>query len=622
EQNETLRTFYPTSVMETGHDIIFFWVARMMMFGLHFMNEVPFRTVFLHAMVRDEKGDKMSKVKGNVIDPLDVIRGQADAARLTPELKKKYAGKGMPPYGADALRFTLTALTAQGRDIKLSLDRLEGYRNFVNKLWNASRFVLMNLGEPAAVVQRLEKPLKQMPLSLADRWLLARLNHAVRETLEQLEAFRFNDASNTLYQFAWGEFCDWYIELSKGSLYGSDEEAKGTTRAVLAYALDQLLKLLHPFMPYVTEEIWQRLPRRPGDPESVMVAPYPWPQESLVDEEAEREMATVIAAINGIRNIRGESNIPPSRKIRAIVQAAPEIRDALERNRAYLEPLAGLESVEIAAPGPKPRVSATFVEARMEICVPLEGVVDLAEERRRIEKELAKVDADLQMLKKKLENPNFAQRAPPEIVEKDRSRIGELEQKRLKLTQGLLRLSADVGETQVPEPGKVTIHEPPKPPPSEQAEESVDLTREMAQELADVKVPQGPDPVVADQLKKLQEGTKEGLSESDHYDLGVAYMGMGLVNEAVREFAQAGVSAPVEGKVPPRPLPPKAKALAKKAPEKKKKAAAPRKPASKRTAAAKKPSPKKGTAKPKAKAKKAASKKAALAKKPARKARR
>ena len=288
EKTPALATFYPPAVMETGHDIIFFWVARMMMFGLHFMNDVPFRTVFLHAMVRDEKGDKMSKVKGNVIDPLDVIRGQTDASKLTPELKRKYAGKGMPAYGADALRFTLTALTAQGRDIKLSLDRLEGYRNFVNKLWNASRFVLMNLGEPAAVAQRLQKPLKQMPLSLADRWVISRLNRAIKETLEALESFKFNEASNTLYQFIWGEFCDWYIELCKGALYGTNDDAKATTRAVLTYALDQLLKLLHPFMPYVTEEIWQRLPRREGDPESIVIAPYPFAQESLADDEAER----------------------------------------------------------------------------------------------------------------------------------------------------------------------------------------------------------------------------------------------------------------------------------------------------------------------------------------------
>ncbi|HEY3445639.1 MAG TPA: valine--tRNA ligase [Myxococcales bacterium] len=612
DKTPALATFYPTTVMETGHDIIFFWVARMMMFGIHFMDDVPFKTVFLHAMVRDEKGDKMSKVKGNVIDPLDVIRGQPEAAKLPTDLKKKFGGKGMPAYGADALRFTLTALTAQGRDIKLSLERLEGYRNFVNKLWNASRFVLMNLGPADAVVHRLEKPLKQMPLSLADRWILARLNRAVKETLEQLEAFKFNEASNTLYQFAWGEFCDWYIELSKGSLYGTDEEAKATTRAVLVYALDQLLKLLHPFMPYVTEEIWQLLPRRPGDPGSIMIAPYPWPQDSLADEEAEREMTIVIAAIDGVRNIRGESNISPAKKIKAIVHAAPEIRDALERNRAYFEPLAGLESLTISAPGSKPRVAATFVAANMEIFVPLEGLIDLAEERKRIEKEMAKVDADLDLLKKKLANPNFAQRAPPEIVEKDRARIGELEQKRHKLAQGVSRLQVDVNETQVAEQGKVTIQEGKVQSSVLLAGNEVDLSKDLAKELQDMNVPQGPDPVVTAQLVALRAAT-ENLDQAGHYDLGVAFMGMGLVDEAVREFTKAGVDVPKGNELPPRPEPLLPQPAAKKAKPAAKKPAPKAKAKAKTTKA-------KATKVKATRAKKPAAPKKAVAKKPAKKA--
>jgi valyl-tRNA synthetase len=457
EKTQALSTFYPTSVMETGHDIIFFWVARMMMFGLHFMGDVPFRTVFLHAMVRDEKGDKMSKVKGNVIDPLDVVHGQPKAELLPADLRRKLSS-GLPAYGADALRFTLTSLTAQGRDIKLSLERVEGYRNFANKIWNASRFALMNLGDPASVAERSKVPVAQMPLSLADRWIASRLERAVAQTAAALEAFKFNEAANAVYQFVWGEFCDWYIELSKGALYGADEEAKGTTRAMLVYVLDRFLRLLHPIMPFITEEIWRRLPRRPGDPESIMVAPYPVPEPALVDARAEEEMATVIAAIDGVRNIRGESNIAPSKKFRAILHAGPEVRAVLERNRAYVEPLAGLSALEILPPGAKPRVAATFVHAQMEIFVPLEGVIDLAEEERRIQKEMAKVEADLALLAKKLSNPSFAERAPKEVVEKDRARIAELEEKRGKLQQGLARLKA--APAAAPRPDREPQREP------------------------------------------------------------------------------------------------------------------------------------------------------------------
>ncbi|MFN7133637.1 MAG: valine--tRNA ligase, partial [Myxococcales bacterium] len=311
ERTKALQTFYPTTVMETGHDIIFFWVARMMMFGLHFMKDVPFKTVFLHALVRDEKGDKMSKTKGNVIDPLDVIHGQPDPAKIATDLKKKFP-RGMPAYGSDALRFTLASLTAQGRDIKLSMERVEGYKNFANKIWNASRFAMMNLGENPAEAVADERPIYDRPLSLADRWILARLNRAVAETVTHLEASKFNEACNSVYQFVWREFCDWYIELSKPTLYGNDEESRATTRAVLVYVLDQLLRLLHPFMPYITEEIWQRLPRRKGDPASIMISDYPRAQPELADDSAEREMGAVISVIDGLRTIRGESNISPA----------------------------------------------------------------------------------------------------------------------------------------------------------------------------------------------------------------------------------------------------------------------------------------------------------------------
>ncbi|HYX92103.1 MAG TPA: valine--tRNA ligase, partial [Myxococcaceae bacterium] len=277
-----LRTFYPTSVMETGHDIIFFWVARMMMMGLHFMGEVPFRTVYLHAMVRDEKGEKMSKVKGNVIDPLDVVRG-APAEQLPPAIRNKFP-QGMPAFGADALRFTLAALTQQGRDIKLSLDRVAGYKAFVNKLWNAARFALMNLGDFRAD----DTPIEERPLSLADRWIVSRLDRAIAETQLALDEFRFSDGASVLYQFLWYELCDWYIELSKIALNAGDATARDAARATLVFSLDHVLRLLHPFMPFVTEEIWQKLPMQ-RDWESIMIAQYPTPDVRLRDEAAERE---------------------------------------------------------------------------------------------------------------------------------------------------------------------------------------------------------------------------------------------------------------------------------------------------------------------------------------------
>ncbi|HZH02803.1 MAG TPA: valine--tRNA ligase, partial [Myxococcaceae bacterium] len=297
ERTPELKTFYPTSVMETGHDIIFFWVARMMMLGLHVMGDVPFRTVYLHAMVRDEKGEKMSKTKGNVVDPLDLILG-AKAEALPPSIRNKFP-QGMPAFGADSVRFTLAALTQQGRDIKLSLDRVGGYKAFLNKVWNASRFVLMNLGD----FRLSDTPFEGKTLTLADRWVLSRLNRATREATAALETFRFADAASALYQFVWGELCDWYIELSKGALYGEDALAKETAQTVLVYALERVLRLLHPFIPFVTEEIWQKLPvTRATD--SIMMAEYPQSDAAFDDPAAEAEMAPVIVAIEGVRNIR------------------------------------------------------------------------------------------------------------------------------------------------------------------------------------------------------------------------------------------------------------------------------------------------------------------------------
>jgi len=407
------------------------------MMGIHFINDVPFPVVYLHAMIRDDKGEKMSKTKGNVIDPLDIVNG-APVDQLAPSMRNKFP-QGMPAFGADALRFTLASLTQQGRDIKLSLDRVGGYKAFANKLWNASRFAIMNLGDYRADAQFI----KDRKLALADRWILARLNRVIGEVNAGLSAYLFSEAASALYQFLWHELCDWYIELSKGALYGEEPQSKQSTRAVLVFCLDQTLRLLHPFMPFITEEIWQKLPVvRTVD--SIMLAPYPAADPRLDDGDAEAEMAPLIEAIEGLRNIRGESGLSPAAKIPALIQTAHEAtRQALEKWRHYLLPLAGLSSLEVRQPGAQPEQAAAFLASKMEIYVPLAGLVDLKEEKSRLNKEITKVDADLQSLERKLGNPNFASKAPAEVVQKDRARVEELRLKRAKLQDHLNRVDPE-----------------------------------------------------------------------------------------------------------------------------------------------------------------------------------
>ncbi len=515
ENTPALKTWYPTSVMETGHDIIFFWVARMMMMGLHFMKDVPFKVVYLHAMVRDEKGEKMSKTKGNVIDPLDVIRG-CPPESLQPALRNKYP-KGLEPSGADALRFTLASLTAQGRDIKLSLERVEGYKAFSNKIWNASRFAMMRVGDDFKADDLF---IKDRKLSLADRWILSRLNKAVSGTQAALLAYQFGEAASTLYQFLWREFCDWYIELSKGALEGENAEVKDSTRAVLVFCLDQILRLLHPFMPFITEELWQTLPiTRPT--ESISISPYPEVNVRLDDPVAEAEMSPVITAIEGLRTIRGESGLNRNVKIDAHIQSSSaQTRELLVKWKAYLTPLAGLASLSVTGPGPKPPQSAAEINAQMEIYVPLAGIIDLAEERGRLQKEIGRVENELIGLKRKLDNAGFVARAPPEVVEKDRARVAELSERIVKINENLKRIA----------PIELKIAEP--------SEGLVDLAEELKDELASISLPL-PDRQVTEALDRLREGTAQGLTSRDRTDLGVAYMNMGLVDDAVREFSKA-----------------------------------------------------------------------------------
>ena len=415
DKTAELSTFYPTSCLVTGFDILFFWVARMMMMGIHFMKEVPFREVYIHALVRDAQGQKMSKSKGNVIDPLTII----DA------------------YGTDAFRFTLAAFAAQGRDIKLAEERIAGYRNFANKIWNAARFTLMNLEgfEPAAVDQ------SELELANADRWILFRLNEAARETDEALAGYRFNDAAAALYRFTWSEFCDWYIELIKDDRYRGTPERKRTAQYVVWLTLERLLRLLHPFMPFITEEIWQALPKQGTENASIMRAEYPTVNDSWDYAAEAAEMELVMNVIRGIRNIRGEMEVPPSKEINAILdcQSAASM-SLLRKNEMYVKSLARLDELVIEQHPERPEDAALQVAGDVEIVVPLRGLVNVEEEEKRLLKEIGKIQKDMDFLAKKLENPSFVERAPADVVAKEREKLAEFGNKSKLLQESLEKI--------------------------------------------------------------------------------------------------------------------------------------------------------------------------------------
>ena len=414
EKTPLLEKFYPTAVLVTGFDILFFWVARMMMMGIHFMHEVPFRDVYVHALVRDEDGKKMSKSKGNVIDPLNVI----------------------DHYGTDAFRFTLAAFAAQGRDIKMSEKRVEGYRHFINKLWNAARFALMHLNE------KTERDVSN-PDWLPNRWILTRLSAVAASTAEALEAYRFNDAAATLYNFVWHEFCDWYLEAVKPALYGKKGASlQAETQAVLGRALHDTLIMLHPFVPFVTEEIWHKLP---GTGESIMRAEFPEVAAGVryEDPEAESGMALMIDIISAVRNIRGEMTIAPSVQIDVLVQAREEAdRGRIQSHADMLSDLARLKSLRVEAPGEHPKKMAAAVAGEISIFVSLEGVVDFGREILRLEKEINKITGELTALSKKLNNEDFLEKAPDAVVEKAKTRYQGLLEKQQKLQSSLERIEA------------------------------------------------------------------------------------------------------------------------------------------------------------------------------------
>jgi valyl-tRNA synthetase len=439
DDTDDLRTFYPNSVMETGFDILFFWVARMMMMGQKLMGEPPFPIVYLHAMVRDKNGEKMSKTRGNVIDPLHLVHG-CTAEEVSPQFKSEYPN-GFPAFGADALRFTLAAQAQSGRDIKLSVERIDGYRAFANKIWNAARFALMRLDGPPPSIDEVRRE-----LASADRFILSRLSTTVREVDTALEAFRFGDAASAIYSFFWSELCDWYIELVKGRLAADDASAKRTAEATLVFTLDNALRLLHPFMPFITEEIWQKLPLANRPAESIMVCRYPRFDEltAFCNEPVEREYQRVQNAITGVRTIRAEKNIPPAKPLEAIL-AVPTGADErmLEAHDQELCALGRLSKLSVVTGNPEPPQQATTkVFEGLVVIVPLAGVIDFAEEAARLKKAIDKAASERDRLVKKLSNAGFLAKAPAEVVEKDRARVKDLDDMLGKLEDSLRRAQA------------------------------------------------------------------------------------------------------------------------------------------------------------------------------------
>ncbi len=412
EKTKELACFYPTSVLITSFDILFFWVARMMMMGIHFMGQTPFRDVYLHALVRDAQGQKMSKSKGNVLDPLLL----------------------MERYGTDALRMTLTAFAAQGREIRLAEERIEGYRHFINKVWNASRFALMHLEElpsPSTIFDPAALP-------LSHQWIMSRTNRTILEMTRALDEYRFNDAASNVYQFVWYEFCDWYLEWIKSDLYGDDPEIKSISRAVLLMILEIILKLLHPITPFVTEEIWHYLP---GDRSSLMKEPFPLVHPDWDNSNAEARMALLVGIITGIRNIRSEMGIHPSSRISAqLISFFADQTVIIKQHQGAIAKLAGLDTLSFLADGIRPKGAASYLFEAVEIFVPLAGLVDIEGEIAKLTREKEKTLAQLAKANNKLENQKFLSNAPEEIVIAERERHETLIARLIKIEEGIARL--------------------------------------------------------------------------------------------------------------------------------------------------------------------------------------
>ncbi len=415
EKTPDLEYYYPTDLLVTGFDIIFFWVARMIMMGLKFMGDVPFYDVYIHALVRDEEGKKMSKSFGNVIDPLDMIE----------------------KYGADALRFTLASLALQGRDIKLSEGKIESSKNFANKIWNALRFILMNIRgfDPNSVSE------KDLLLDLADRWILSRTQRVIKEVSELLSGYYIGESAKALYEFIWGEFCDWYIEISKRTLYDSsvEEKRRMSVKYVLWKVSSVILRLLHPYMPFITEELWHRLP---GVERSIVVAPWPSCEERFLNEDAERKMKDVMESIRLIRNMRAEMGIQPGQKVKVVIKPRDRsFADLVRSLKGYFISLASLSELLIDPNYEKPRGCAVGVMSKAEIFMPLGEFMNLDREIARLKRELSEIEEDIKRVKAKLSNKSFLEKAPKKVVEKEREKLRNLEDRRERIKKHLELLS-------------------------------------------------------------------------------------------------------------------------------------------------------------------------------------
>jgi len=444
EQTPELARFYPGSVLVTAFDIIFFWVARMMMQGLYFMKDVPFKDVYIHALVLDENGKKMSKTIGNTIDPLDLIdgidvdglvakrtRGLKDP-RKAPQVEKatrKAYPNGFEPYGADALRFTLASMAGMGRDIKLSVERIAGYRNFGTKLWSAANFGQMNDCRPQAGFDP-----SRVELSL-NKWIVSETAKTAAEVTRCIEAYRFNDAADAAYKFTWDTFCAWYLEMAKPLLSGDNAAEKDETRAAFAWVLDQILKLLHPFMPFITEELWGKIADQRG--EMLILSDWPELPATLIDDAACADIIWVQTLITNLRSVRADMNIPPSKKA-PLLMLSGQLDPRLAVYANVLEPMARVSRVETAHEAPKGALQ-TVVDG-MTYAVPLDGLIDLEAERARLRKEIEKLDGEIEKIDKKLSNPNFTDKAPPAVVQTQHDRKAAFVDERAKLVEAMAGL--------------------------------------------------------------------------------------------------------------------------------------------------------------------------------------
>jgi valyl-tRNA synthetase len=456
QKTPELAKFYPGNVLVTGFDIIFFWVARMIMFGLKFMGEVPFREVYMHGLVRDGEGQKMSKSKGNVIDPLDIVDGiSLDALlkkrttglmqpHLAPAIEKatrRQFPNGIEAHGTDALRFTFAALATQSRDIRFELGRVAGYRNFCNKLWNAARFVLMSCeGKDVA-------PVGTRSPHVVDRWIVSRLGEAITRTDEGFAGYRFDVAATALYEFTWHEYCDWYLELTKPVLQAGDAAQAAATRRTLLTVLEALLRALHPIMPFITEEIWRRVAPVAGiSGATIMLAPWPAASDYAADAAAGADIDWIKGVILGIRQIRGEMDISPARRLAPLAQGA-SAQDAqrFTRHAALLGRLAGIDEVKLLDAGQSAPPSAAAVAGELTLLVPMEGLIEPAAELARLQKKQEKNRQEITRARAKLDNPNFVRNAPPEVVATEQERIAQFEKvneslaRQIGIVQGLLR---------------------------------------------------------------------------------------------------------------------------------------------------------------------------------------